>query len=45
MSYIVMVLMVVIVLIAIHLLRREKRALDQMYAAGEEQGGEGVIWR
>ena len=38
MSYIVMVLMVVIVLIAIHLLRREKRALDQMYAAGEEQG-------
>jgi multiple sugar transport system permease protein len=38
MSYIVMLLMVVIVLIAIHLLRREKRALDQMYAAGEEQG-------
>jgi multiple sugar transport system permease protein len=31
MSYIVMVLMVVIVLIAIQLLRREKRSLDQMY--------------
>lgn len=31
MSYIVMMLMVVIVLIAIHLLRREKRALDAMY--------------
>ena len=31
MSYIVMVLMVVIVLIAIRLLRREKRALDAMY--------------
>src|SRR5512137_2557791 len=30
-SYIVMVLMIVIVLIAIHLLRREKRSLDQMY--------------
>ena len=31
MSYIVMVMMIVIVLIAIHLLRREKRSLDQMY--------------
>ena len=31
MSYIVMLLMIVIVLIAIHLLRREKRSLDQMY--------------
>jgi multiple sugar transport system permease protein len=31
MSYIVMLLMIVIVLIAIHLLRREKRALDAMY--------------
>lgn len=31
MSYIVMMLMVAIVLIAIHLLRREKRALDAMY--------------
>src|SRR5215471_18684555 len=32
MSYIVMVMMIFIVLIAIHLLRREKRSLDQMYA-------------
>jgi multiple sugar transport system permease protein len=31
MSYIVMILMIVIVLIAIHLLRREKRAIDAMY--------------
>ena len=31
MSYIVMLLMIVIVLIAIQLLRREKRSLDQMY--------------
>ena len=31
MSYIVMVLMIIIVLIAIHLLRREKRSLDQIY--------------
>jgi multiple sugar transport system permease protein len=31
MSYLVMMLMIVIVLIAIHLLRREKRALDSMY--------------
>ncbi len=31
MSYIVMLMMVVIVLIAIHLLRREKHALDAMY--------------
>ena len=40
MSYIVMMLMIVIVLIAIHLLRREKRALDQMYGAGEERAAE-----
>jgi multiple sugar transport system permease protein len=33
MSYIVMLLMIVIVLVAIGLLRREKRALDTMYAA------------
>ena len=32
MSYIVMLLMVVIVLFAIRLLRREKRSLDTMYA-------------
>jgi multiple sugar transport system permease protein len=31
MSYIVMLMMIVIVLIAIHLLRREKRTLDAMY--------------
>src|SRR5690348_12429745 len=31
MSYIVMIMMIVIVLIAIHLLRREKRSLDQIY--------------
>jgi multiple sugar transport system permease protein len=31
MSYIVMILMITIVLIAIHLLRRERRALDAMY--------------
>jgi multiple sugar transport system permease protein len=31
MSYIVMVLMIIIVLIAINLLRREKRSLDKMY--------------
>jgi hypothetical protein len=31
MSYIVMMLMVAIVLVAIHFLRREKRALDAMY--------------
>jgi multiple sugar transport system permease protein len=31
MSYIVMVMMIVIVLIAIHLLRREKHSLDKMY--------------
>ena len=47
MSYIVMALMVVIVLIAIRILRREKRALDAMYgnathgnaAAGHPGGG------
>lgn len=32
MSYIVMLLMIAIVLVAIHLLRREKRSLDAMYA-------------
>ena len=32
MSYVVMLLMIVIVLIAIHLLRREKRSLDALYA-------------
>jgi multiple sugar transport system permease protein len=36
MSYVVMMLMVVIVLIAIHLLRREKRALDSMYERRDE---------
>jgi len=30
----------VIVLIAIHFLRREKRALDQMYAPGEDLAAE-----
>jgi multiple sugar transport system permease protein len=40
MSYIVMMLMIVIVLIAIHLLRREKRALDTMYQRRDE--GEAV---
>src|SRR5215475_14011799 len=34
MSYIVMLLMIVIVLAAIRLLRREKRALDAMYGGG-----------
>ena len=34
MSYVVMMLMIVIVLAAIHLLRREKRSLDAMYATG-----------
>lgn len=37
MSYVVMMLMIVIVLLAIHLLRREKRALDAMYAQDNEQ--------
>jgi len=36
MSYIVMMIMIVIVLIAIHLLRREKRALDAMYGERED---------
>ena len=40
MSYLVMMLMVVIVLIAIQLLRREKRALDEMYSAGRDQAAE-----
>ena len=39
MSYVVMMIMVGIVLAAIYLLRREKRALDQMY--GEAAEGEG----
>jgi multiple sugar transport system permease protein len=38
MSYIVMVLMIVIVLIAIHLLRREKHALDAMYTQQPAEG-------
>jgi multiple sugar transport system permease protein len=38
MSYIVMMLMIVIVLIAIHLLRREKRSLDAMYATEATEG-------
>ena len=41
MSYVVMMVMIAIVLAAIYLLRREKRALDQMYgdpAAQAEQG-------
>jgi multiple sugar transport system permease protein len=36
MSYVVMMLMIAIVLIAIHLLRREKRALDAMYREPDE---------
>jgi multiple sugar transport system permease protein len=39
MSYVVMMLMVVIVLIAIHLLRREKRSLDAIYErSGAKEG-------
>jgi multiple sugar transport system permease protein len=38
MSYIVLVMMVVIVLIAIHLLRREKRSLDVMYRTAKSTG-------
>ena len=37
-SYVVMLLMIAIVLIAIKLLRREKRALDAMYADGKSEG-------
>jgi multiple sugar transport system permease protein len=37
MSYIVMVLMIVIVLAAIHVLRREKRSLDAIYQTAESQ--------
>jgi hypothetical protein len=37
MSYIVMMLMIVIVLLAIQLLRREKRSLDAMYATPAER--------
>jgi multiple sugar transport system permease protein len=39
MSYVVMMLMVVIVLMAIHLLRREKRSLDAMYESAGGKGG------
>jgi N,N'-diacetylchitobiose transport system permease protein len=35
-SYVVMVMMIFIVLAAIAVLRREKRALDRMYAAAEK---------
>lgn len=38
MSYIVMLLMIAIVLLAIHLLRREKRSLDAMYAKEAAEG-------
>jgi len=38
MSYIVMMLMIVIVLIAIHMLRREKHALDAMYTTEPVEG-------
>jgi len=37
-SYVVMLLMIAIVLIAIKLLRREKQALDAMYAGGKSEG-------
>ena len=37
-SYVAMILMVVIVLLAIQLLRREKRALDAMYSSKTEAG-------
>ena len=40
-SYITMVMMVVIVLGAIQLLRKEKRSLDQMYAKPAEAGEAG----
>src|SRR5216684_2351872 len=38
MSYVVMLLMIVIVLIAIRLLRQEKRSLDAMYAKEKAEG-------
>jgi len=38
MSYVVMALMVAIVLVAIRLLRREKRSLDTMYSAASVEG-------
>jgi multiple sugar transport system permease protein len=41
MSYIVMLMMIVIVLGAIQLLRREKRSLDKMYEQVSEAKGEG----
>ena len=37
MSYIVMMIMIVLVLLAIQLLRREKRSLDAMYAKAAER--------
>lgn len=40
MSYIVMIMMIVIVLGAIHLLRREKRSLDVMYEKPSDQPAE-----
>ena len=39
MSYIVMLMMIVIVLIAIHLLRREKHSLDKMYEMRKDAEG------
>ena len=39
MSYIVMLMMIVIVLIAIHLLRREKHSLDKMYEVRKDAEG------
>jgi hypothetical protein len=41
MSYIVMLLMIVIVLFAIRLLRREKRSLDKMYEQSDVPKVEG----
>jgi hypothetical protein len=38
MSYLVMLLMIVIVLFAIRLLRREKQSLDAMYAGQKAAG-------
>ncbi len=38
MSYVVMMLMIAIVLVAIHLMRREKRSLDAMYAKAAVEG-------
>src|SRR6266849_5585300 len=41
MSYVVMLLMIALVLVAIRLLRREKRSLDAMYAGATGVSGEG----